>query len=91
MNGEKKKTETLLDTSREAELEKMQRKLRQSKNTCSYDSTRMQDGIIKQSSSNLYVRISSENNTFEETFFILHFKIILASSKIHEGYIYLFI
>jgi len=30
MNGEKKKTETLLDTSREAELEKMQKKLRQS-------------------------------------------------------------
>ena len=33
MNGEKKKTETLLDTSREAELEKMQTKLLQSKNT----------------------------------------------------------
>ena len=48
MNGEKKETETLLDTSREDELEKMQRKLRRSKNTCSYKSTRMQDVIIKQ-------------------------------------------
>jgi len=33
MNGEKKKTETLLDTSREDELEKTQRKLRLSKKT----------------------------------------------------------
>ena len=48
MNGEKKKTETILDTSGEAELEKLQRKLQLSKNTCSCDSTRMQDGIIKQ-------------------------------------------
>lgn len=35
MNGEKKKTETLLDTSRKGELEKMQRKLRLSNNICS--------------------------------------------------------
>jgi hypothetical protein len=48
MNGEKKKTETLLDTSKEAELEKRHRKLRLSKNACSCDSTRMQDSIIKQ-------------------------------------------